>query len=165
MEQYYINSELFDILQECGFIKTKKDFIKEEKEKNKLKGENRKNQEDIDLDGGYECPFEAIKEDILSGMSLSNEYLYDAYYAVYNNIKDTDTPLYFSGISLGGMVAQQLSGLSYIKNYYTVSNVVSLASPILAQDDINYDVTTVRRMVDTNDIVPTLSTKENGSYE
>lgn len=106
-----------------------------------------------------------IKEDILSGMSLSNEYLYDAYYAVYNNIKDTNTPLYFSGISLGGMVAQQLSGLSYIKNYYTVSNVVSLASPILAQDDINYDVTTVRRMVDTNDIVPTLSTQENGSYE
>ena len=32
MEQYYINNELFDILQECGFIKTEKDFIKEEKE-------------------------------------------------------------------------------------------------------------------------------------
>ena len=72
MEQYYINNELFDILQECGFIKTEKDFIKEEKEKSKLKGENRKNQEDIDLDDDYECPFEAIKEDILSLVKVTN---------------------------------------------------------------------------------------------
>lgn len=67
MEQYYVNNELFDILQECGFIKTEKDLIKEEEEKSKLKEENKKNQEDTDIDDyDDECPFEAIKEDILS---------------------------------------------------------------------------------------------------
>lgn len=69
MEQYYVNDELFNILQECGFIKTEKDLIKEEEEKGKLKEENKKNQENIDLDDGDydgECPFEAIKENILS---------------------------------------------------------------------------------------------------
>lgn len=69
MEQYYVNNELFNILQECGFIKTEKDLIKEEEEKGKLKEENKKNQENIDLDDGdydVECPFEAIKENILS---------------------------------------------------------------------------------------------------
>lgn len=72
MKQYYVNNELFDILQECGFIKTEKDFIKEEKEKSKLKEENKKNQEDVDLDDDYECPFEAIKEDILSLVKATN---------------------------------------------------------------------------------------------
>lgn len=105
-----------------------------------------------------------IKEDVLSGMSLSNEYLYDAYYAIYDNIKDTDTPIVISGYSLGGMVAQQLAGLYYIQNYYNVSNVVAIASPLLAKDSINYDKTTVVRMVDTNDLVPLTSIEENGSY-
>ena len=69
MEQYYVNDELFNILQEFGFIKTEKDLIKEEEEKSKLKEKNKKNQENSDLDDGdydVECPFEAIKENILS---------------------------------------------------------------------------------------------------
>lgn len=69
MEQYYVNDELFNILQEFGFIKTKKDLIKEDEEKSKLKEESKKNQENIDLDDGDydgECPFEAVKENILS---------------------------------------------------------------------------------------------------
>lgn len=68
MEQYYVNNELFDILQEFGLIKTKKDLIKEEEEKSKLKEEIKKNQEDIGLDDDYDdkCPFEVMKESILS---------------------------------------------------------------------------------------------------
>ncbi len=74
MEQYYVNNELFDILQEFGFIKTKKDLIKEDEEKSKLKEESKKNQEDIDLDDDYdaECPFEVMKESILSLVKVTD---------------------------------------------------------------------------------------------
>lgn len=74
MEQYYVNNELFDILQEFGFIKTKKDLIKEDEEKSKLKEESKKNQEDIDLDDDYdaECLFEVMKESILSLVKVTD---------------------------------------------------------------------------------------------
>lgn len=74
MEQCYVNSVLFDILQECGFIKTKKDLIKEDEKKSKLKKESKKNQEDIDLDDDYddECPFEVMKDSILSLVKVTD---------------------------------------------------------------------------------------------
>lgn len=74
MEQYYVNNKLFDILQEFGFIKTKKDLIKEDEEKSKLKEESKKNQEDIDLDDDYdaECLFEVMKESILSLVKVTD---------------------------------------------------------------------------------------------
>lgn len=106
-----------------------------------------------------------LLSDLYSGMELSNEYLYDAYYAIYNNLKgEENTPLIIGGVSLGGMVAQQLAALPALNEYFKVKNVVAIASPILSPDKIDYNITTVRRMVDTVDLVPKLSISYDGGY-
>lgn len=111
-----------------------------------------------DSDGNAIETATGILEDLQSGMGLTNEYLYDAYYAIYDNLKgEENTPLIISGISLGGMVAQQLAALPAINRYFNVTNVVAIGSPIIAPEEMDYSKTAVQRMVDTVDLVPKLS--------
>ncbi len=99
-----------------------------------------------------------IKEDLLSGLELNNHYLYDVYQAVLDNIpKGEEQKLVVTGVSLGGMVAQQLAGLDIIKENYDVSHVVALGSPMISPEKIDYDETSVVRISDANDLVPHLS--------
>ena len=106
-----------------------------------------------------------ITTDILSGLEINNDYLR----AVVNLFKTNDSngypiipkdkPIVVAGISLGGMVAQQLLAQKYITENYKIINVVSFGSPIICPNyRTNY--TTVRRLCDTKDIVPALSVTE-----
>ena len=106
-----------------------------------------------------------ITTDILSGLELNNDYLraivklFKTQDAEGNNIIPLDKPIVVAGISLGGMVAQQLLAQEYITENYKIINIISFGSPIICP---NYrtDYTTVRRLCDTIDIVPKLSVTE-----
>lgn len=103
--------------------------------------------------------------DLYAGMELTNEFLYDAYYAIYDNLKGTENvPLIIGGISLGGMVAQQLAALPALNNYFNVKNIIASGSPIISPDEINYSKTTVNRLIASEDLVPKLSIGYNGVY-
>ena len=97
-----------------------------------------------------------IVEDLLSGLELNNYYLYDAYRAIIDNVEPGEK-LLITGVSLGGMVAQQLAALDIIKEKYDVSYVVALGSPLITPEKIDYNETSVVRICDTNDLVPHLS--------
>ena len=102
-------------------------------------------------------------EDLLSGLELNNYYLYDVYRAIVDNVEPGEK-LLITGVSLGGMVGQQLAGLDIIKEKYDVMNVVALGSPMISPEKIDYNETSVVRICDSNDLVPHLSqsaTKED----
>lgn len=105
-------------------------------------------------------------EYIEAAMGLTNEYTYDAYYVLHNyreqlvdngTISENDKPdLIIVGLSLGGLIAQQVASLEAIQDQFNVINVVTYGAPIIAQHDIA-STTQVQRMVDTVDAVPKLS--------
>jgi len=99
-----------------------------------------------------------IQEDLLAGLELNNHYLYDAYQAILKHIpQDSNEKLLITGVSLGGMVSQQLAGLDIIKAKYDVKYVVALGSPMLTPEKIDYEKTSVVRICDAADLVPHLS--------
>ena len=104
-----------------------------------------------------------IKEDLLVGMECSNYYLYDAFLAITDNIDEGST-LYIAGLSLGGMVAQQVAGIEYLQKHYNVKYVSAIGSPLIAPEMINYKETSVSRFVIENDVVPTLSNSAEDIY-
>lgn len=95
-----------------------------------------------------------MDESKLASDGLGNDYLT----AVVNLFKDgtvpLDKPVFISGISLGGMIAQQLLGESYIMDNFTIKAVVTFGSPITMPFDRKG--VKVVRFVDSNDIVPKL---------
>lgn len=113
-----------------------------------------------------------IYNDVLSGMALNNEYLYDVYYAIQNHFIKKEGKINYNhelilqGISLGGMVSQQLAALyaEYEKEgveNFKVPFVTTYGSPLLVPEKIgNFSV--VRRMVEANDLVPKLSVYYQG---
>ena len=72
MEQYFVNDNIFDILQEFGFIKTKEELINEERKKQELKSKGKKFKEKKDAYNNLnedvidECPIDAMKKDLNS---------------------------------------------------------------------------------------------------
>ena len=97
-----------------------------------------------------------IQEDLLAGLECSNYYLYDAFKAVTDNIPEGST-LYITGLSLGGMVAQQLAGIDYLQENYNVNYLAVIGSALVAPEKIDYKETNTVRYVIPNDVVPTLS--------
>jgi hypothetical protein len=71
-----------------------------------------------------------IKEDLLSGFELSNEYEKNVKNAIIDRIP-AGSNIIFAGHSLGGMVAQQLAADKYIKDNYEVLNTVTFGSPLI----------------------------------
>lgn len=108
-----------------------------------------------------------FKEDIYSGMALDNEYLYSAFNTIKAHFTDEqgnvdyNHKLVIQGISLGGMVAQQLTAV-YAKyenegtENFDVLYTTTFGSPILSADIIG-TTSVVRRMVMAGDIVPKTS--------
>ena len=94
-----------------------------------------------------------IWTDIKSGFELDSPYLVAVVNAIVNNIPKNSN-LIISGHSLGGMIAQQLSGNSKIKNNYNVLNVVTLGAPLINPFGREG---TVQRLGDNADIIPYLS--------
>ncbi len=94
-----------------------------------------------------------IATDILTGLELNNDYLIGVYNAILDNIP-LNSNIVLTGISLGGMVAQQVASQDAIKEYYNILNIVTYGSPIITPTKREG---TTRRLCDSMDIVPTLS--------
>ncbi|QFJ54283.1 lipase family protein [Pseudobutyrivibrio xylanivorans] len=71
-----------------------------------------------------------VKEDLLSGFELSNEYVTNVKNAIIDRIP-AGSNIIFAGHSLGGMVAQQVAADKYIKDNYEVLNTVTFGSPLI----------------------------------
>lgn len=71
-----------------------------------------------------------VKEDLLSGFELSNEYEVNVKNAIIDRIP-AGSNIIFAGHSLGGMVAQQVAADKYIKDNYEVLNTVTFGSPLI----------------------------------
>ena len=102
-----------------------------------------------------------IEEDLLSALEQSNDYLKNVV-DVFNKTDENgqpvipaDKPVVISGISLGGMVAQQLMAQKEIMNQYEIREVICFGSPLLAPFS-RREGTHVVRFCDTMDIVPFL---------
>ena len=102
-----------------------------------------------------------VKEDILSALELSNQYLRNVvkmFDAVDENMEPLipqDRPVIVSGISLGGMVAQQLLAQKDIMKRFDIQQIICFGSPLLEPFKRNDD-TRVVRFCDSMDIVPYL---------
>ena len=71
-----------------------------------------------------------VKEDLLSGFELSNEYEVNVKNAIIDRIP-AGSNIILAGHSLGGMVAQQVAADKYIKDNYEVLNTVTFGSPLI----------------------------------
>ena len=71
-----------------------------------------------------------VKEDLLSGFELSNEYATNVKNAIIDRIP-AGSNIILAGHSLGGMVAQQVAADKYIKDNYEVLNTVTFGSPLI----------------------------------
>ena len=71
-----------------------------------------------------------VKEDLLSGFELSNEYEKNVKNAIIDRIP-AGSNIILTGHSLGGMVAQQVAADKYIKDNYEVLNTVTFGSPLV----------------------------------
>ena len=71
-----------------------------------------------------------VKEDLLSGFELSNEYVVNVKNAIIDRIP-AGSNIILAGHSLGGMVAQQVAADKYIKDNYEVLNTVTFGSPLI----------------------------------
>lgn len=91
--------------------------------------------------------------DLFSGFEQDNQYVRNIKKVMLQNIPE-GSKIVISGHSLGGMVAQQISADSEIKNKYEILNVVTFGSPLLCGVNREGEV---QRLGDTSDIVPYLS--------
>ncbi|MBD7911259.1 MULTISPECIES: hypothetical protein [Clostridium] len=130
----------------------------------------------ITLSGTEFAPNQAtdIWADLRSGFELDSPYIHAVVNAIMNDIPKNSN-LIICGHSLGGMIAEQVSGKSTIKDNYNILNVVTLGSPLVNPFGREG---TIRRLGDTADIVPYLSmsgtfllpwqviglNRENGGY-
>lgn len=71
-----------------------------------------------------------VKEDLLSGFELSNEYATNVKNAIIDRIP-AGSNIILAGHSLGGMVAQQVAADKYVKDNYEVLNTVTFGSPLI----------------------------------
>ena len=100
-----------------------------------------------------------FKEDVLSAMEQSNDYLrnivklFDAKDADGNPVIPADKPVIVSGLSLGGMVAQQLLAQKNIMDRFDIHSIICFGAPLLAAEYRTPD-TRVVRICDSADQVP-----------
>lgn len=102
-----------------------------------------------------------IEEDLLSALEQSNDYLrnivkmFDAVDENGQPVIPEDKPVVVTGISLGGMVAQQLLAQKDIVKRFDIKEVICFGSPLLAPFS-RREGTHIVRFCDTMDIVPYL---------
>lgn len=94
-----------------------------------------------------------IKEDIQSAFNQYNEYEKNAIKAILETIPKGED-IYIYGLSLGGMVLQQVIADIDVKINYNIKAAVAIGSPIT---DVNRQK--IVFIEDENDIVPNLSIK------
>ena len=95
-----------------------------------------------------------FKESKLSMKGKDNDYL-DAVLDVFNNnVISKKEPVIISGISLGGMIAQQILSKVEITNNYNIKSIICFGSPIV--NPVDRKGIRVIRFTDKGDIVPKL---------
>lgn len=94
-----------------------------------------------------------IKEDLLSAFNKDNDYKKNAIKAIIETIPNGED-IYIYGLSLGGMVLQQVIADIDIKKNYSIKVAVAIGSPIT---DVNRQK--IIFIEDATDVVPTLSVK------
>ena len=100
-----------------------------------------------------------FKEDVLSAMEQSNDYLrnivklFDAKNADGSPVIPADKPVIVSGLSLGGMVAQQLLAQKDLMDRFDIHSIICFGAPLLAAEYRTPD-TRVVRICDSADQVP-----------
>lgn len=94
-----------------------------------------------------------IKEDIQSAFNQDNEYKKNAIKAILETIPKGED-IYIYGLSLGGMVLQQVIADIDVKTNYNIKAAVAIGSPIT---DVNRQK--IVFIEDESDIVPNLSVK------
>lgn len=94
-----------------------------------------------------------ILTDIVTGLQLNNDYLKAAHDSILKTVPK-NSKLVVTGLSLGGMIAQQLVAQEGIKTNYEILNVISFGAPIIMPESRNC---VVKRMTDSNDLIPMLS--------
>ena len=107
-----------------------------------------------------------MDESTLASQGLSNDYLKAVLNLFENGTIPKDKPVLVAGISLGGMVAQQLIGESLVMDNFTLKGVITFGSPLTMPYD-RHGVPVVR-FVDSHDIVPKLgemNMKKKGQKE
>ena len=110
-----------------------------------------------------------VAEDTLSAFEKQNDYLTNIV-KVFNSkdengnpVVPKDKPVIVSGISLGGMVAQQLLSREDIMSNFDLRYIICFGSPLLAPE-FRTENTTVVRFCDTMDIVPYLGRPEMSQF-
>ena len=100
-----------------------------------------------------------FREDVLSAMEQSNDYLRNIvklFEATDDNgapIIPPEKPVIVSGLSLGGMVAQQLLAQPELMERFQIHSIVCFGAPLLAAEYRTPD-TRVVRICDSTDQVP-----------
>ena len=113
------------------------------------------------LGGTFPVPGQAtgFKEDVLSAMEQSNDYLrnivklFDAKNTDGTPVIPADKPVIVSGLSLGGMVAQQLLAQEELMERFDIHSIICFGAPLLAAEYRTPD-TRVVRICDSADKVP-----------
>ena len=114
--------------------------------------------------GGTEFIFNQstnLATDLLAALELNNAYYQNAKKIIFKEIPGYANIIIY-GISLGGMIAQQLASDKDIKNNYNIYNIVTFGSPPIKTHE--KEGMTIR-LCDKTDIVPYLSIGEKCSCE
>ena len=95
-----------------------------------------------------------MEESQLAAFGKSNDYLKAVVKLFETSVIPKDRPVMVTGISLGGMIAQQLIGQTSIVDEYAVRAIVTFGSPLTLPLDRQY--IRVVRFADVHDKVPSL---------
>ena len=99
----------------------------------------------------------SMEESKLSTYGKDNDYL-DAVLEVFKkenqqgNIIPKENPIIITGISLGGMIAQQLLSKKGIVDNYTIKSIICFGSPLVKP--LQREQFRIKRFVEKGDIVP-----------
>ncbi len=97
-----------------------------------------------------------VQTDILAGLGKTNDYLK----AIVNTVTaqiPKNSKLFITGLSLGGMVAQQVASEPEICNNYEIMNVMCIGSPLIINEKSNLREGKIYRFEDAFDFVPKAS--------
>lgn len=102
-----------------------------------------------------------IKESALGSMGKNNDYLKNVVKLFNDGVVPKDKPVLVTGISLGGIIAQQILDTRYsnIINEYDIKGIVCFGAPfapplVTKGTNRNTDGVKIVRFTDSNDMVP-----------
>lgn len=95
-----------------------------------------------------------MNESKLASQGKSNDYLVAVLKLFENGTVPKDKPILVAGISLGGMIAQQLLGEKIVTDNYEIKAIITFGSPLTMPFERNG--VKVVRFVDKHDMVPKL---------